>query len=517
MRYEKALVTVRGLTGGQFRRTLLAMIILVSGIGGSTSAAEPNEAQGISALSFSPDGKLAAVADLDGSLEIWDAAVGKQGFSTTAHKKGVRAVVFSPDGKWLLSAGHDNLIRIWEVFSHKEIGTLKGHDAAVTCLLFSPDGKELISGSSDNTVRVWSVADRKEIRKFKAHDSGVDSLGLTSDNLLVTTGLHTETILLGGNTIVSTSADKPRLWNFATGKEVRSYDVEAFRAAVSFDRRFLATSGIVTTITPPNVFQQKHVTALRDAATGKILVEVGFLNFFETITGKEICDLGVERCDLCTFSADGKRLACSQSPQEFLSPPVPGGKGSAKPKVSFLDLPPERDKWTKESKEADLAKLWEDLVSKDAAAGYRAAWVLAAMPDKAVPFLKERLKLPPAGPNPEKLRGLIADLDNDNFDTRQAASAELKKLRYAAEVALREAMDGGKLSLEAQKRVQKLLEALELPFPFEGEALRESRGLYALDLIGTPDALALIRTYADGSPTSLLSQDARRILERRGK
>jgi WD40 repeat protein len=511
-------------------------MMLASAVAGGAAANEPAElfVGTISAQAFSPDGKLAATGGKDGSLQLWDPATGKEIFRAAAHTKGTQAVVFSPDGKWVLSAGRDRLIRIWEVSSRKEIGTLAGHEGTVTCLLFSPDGKELLSGSSDKTVRVWNLAERKEVRKFKAHSSGVESLGLTSDNKLVTTGQKTEVIKLGGNTIINTGADNPRLWNLATGKEVRAYDVEAFQAVVSFDRKFLATSGTVTTVTPPNVFQTKWVTALRDAATGKILLDLtthgGFLNFspdgklfagraknklclFETITGKEIYNLDADPPSLCTFAADGKRLAyCRQA-----TPAPPGAAKDAGPRVSFVELPPHKEKWAKLAQEADPAKLWEELVSNDAAAGYRAVWTLAAMPDKAVPMLKERLKLPAAGPDPDQMRRLIADLDSDNFKDRQAATNELKKLRHGAEVPLRQALDSGKLSPEARTRIQNLLRGLELTFPCAGEVLRESRALHALDMMGTPEALALIRTYADGAPTSLLAQDARRILERRGK
>ena len=482
-----------------------------------------------SALAFSPDGQLVASGGVDETLRLWNPATGKETFKTAAHKKGVRAVAFSPDGKWLLSAGQDKRIRIWDL-AGKEIASLEGHDGAVTCLLFSPDGKELISGSDDKTVRFWNLAERKEVRKFTAHASGVQSLSLTSDNLLVTTGEKTEVF----GSITSTGPDKPRLWNLATFKEVRAYDIEAGLAVVSFDRRFLATAGLETSV-KPGVFQQKKVSALRDAATGKILIDfkgqVGAMAFspdgkilaawgmgaklrlIETITGQEIHAVPDWTVGVVAFSSDGKRLASG----ELGKARFPGGKPEAVPRVRFLDIPPQPEKWAKLAKDADPADLWMKLASKDSAAAYEALWTLTAVPEKAVPLFKEHLKLPRAGPDPAQFRKLIADLDKGDFAVRQEATRELKKLGHGAEFHLRQALDSGSLGLEARRRVQDVLAALELPFPCQGDALRDARSLQALDLMGTPESLALIRTLADGPPTSLLAQDAQRILQRRKK
>src|SRR5262249_12845159 len=125
--------------------------------------------------------------------------------------------------------------------------------------------KELISGSEDKTVRFWNLADRKEVRKFTPHPSGVISLSLTSDNLLVTTGLKTKVF---GN--VNIHGSETRLWNMDTFKEVRAFDIDI--AVLSYDRRFLATAGSETSVTP-NETATWPVSALRDAATGKVLLD----------------------------------------------------------------------------------------------------------------------------------------------------------------------------------------------------------------------------------------------------
>ncbi|MCP4350083.1 MAG: WD40 repeat domain-containing protein, partial [Desulfobacterales bacterium] len=65
------------------------------------------------------------------------------------------------------------------------------------------DGGTLVSGSDDNTVRLWDTATGKEIRTISGHQDSVMSVSLSSD----------------GRTLVSGSDDNTvRLWDTATGK-----------------------------------------------------------------------------------------------------------------------------------------------------------------------------------------------------------------------------------------------------------------------------------------------------------
>jgi hypothetical protein len=418
----------------------------------------------------------------------------------------------------LAAGGADGLIRLWDVATRKQIGTLAGHTAAITSLARSADGKTLISGSTDRTVRTWDLAARKELRKFTAHEEGVLSLSLTGDNLLLSTGEKKE-VLNGGHFIV-TGADKPRLWDPATGKELRAYNIEASLAVLSYDRRFLATDGTETKLMGTTL-SQRRVFALRDAATGRALVEfkppspawitfspdgkllasidsTQLLLLRETVTGQEIYRLPKWPGSLLVFSADGKWLAA----------------GTAMGEVRFLPLPPGRELRGGQALGADPTRLWDDLANEDAAVARQALWTLATIHEKAVPFLKRTLKRPEAGTDAGRAKQHIADLERKQFTARDAATRALEKLGFEAEIPLRAALDSGKLSLEAKRRVQTLLEALQTRFPLQGEPLRQSRALQLLETIGTAEALTVLRGLAGGPATSTLVQEARRCVER---
>jgi WD40 repeat protein len=73
----------------------------------------------VNGVAFSPDGKLLATADADGTVRLWNPATGHAIGSPLAAGTGtggaVTGVAFSPDGNLLASADADGTMQTWQL------------------------------------------------------------------------------------------------------------------------------------------------------------------------------------------------------------------------------------------------------------------------------------------------------------------------------------------------------------------------------------------------------------------
>ncbi len=133
-----------------------------------------------------------------------------------------------------------------------------------------------------------------------------------------------------------------------------------------------------------------------------------------------------------------------------------------------------------------LRELWRDLASADSRQAYRAVWLLAEHPGRAVAFLRQRLG---RGVDRKDVERLIAELDSEEFRTRDRASRELAKLGRLVQPALEEGLRRGP-SVEAGWRMRQLLRRLNSKPPGP-EELRLIRAFEVLQSAGVPAARLL--------------------------
>jgi WD40 repeat protein len=160
----------------------------------------------------------------------------------------VFAVAFSRDGKYLLSGGADRELKLWDAETGRELRTFHGHRGMVNSVAFSQDGRFALSGSNDKTAKIWDVATGKELLTFKGHDQEVVSVVFSPD------GKHAlSSSKYGGSLRFASLGDSgesgdTKLWEVATGKEVRTLTlpggdaVGSFSVAFSPNGRYIATS-----------------------------------------------------------------------------------------------------------------------------------------------------------------------------------------------------------------------------------------------------------------------------------
>ena len=116
----------------------------------------------VSAFSLTADGKLlasASIKTLDGKVKpiiyLWDTSSGKF-IRALVLDNPATALAFSPDGS-LLAVAEGNAIQIWDVANEAVLATLTENTNPVYLLAFSPDGKILASSGNDNQLILWTV------------------------------------------------------------------------------------------------------------------------------------------------------------------------------------------------------------------------------------------------------------------------------------------------------------------------------------------------------------------------
>ena len=115
---------------------------------------------------FSPDGARIATGGWDGTVQLWDAATGKQIWNRPGHFDQVGSVAFSPDGTRIASGGVDSTVRLWDAVTGQPIWEQRVDGGCVrraacdgvSSVAFSPDGTRIASGGGDSTVRLWDAA-----------------------------------------------------------------------------------------------------------------------------------------------------------------------------------------------------------------------------------------------------------------------------------------------------------------------------------------------------------------------
>jgi dipeptidyl aminopeptidase/acylaminoacyl peptidase len=427
-------------------------------------------ADGSVCLVWSPDGKLLASAPGGGARkhdpQLWDPATGKEVRRCVGHTEICYFIAFSPDSKLLASASVDRTVRLWDVATAKEVRSMRGHTNTVLRVAYSPDGKTIASVSDDQTVRLWDAATGKEKLVMTGHSGQVLAVNFSPDSRLVVSG--------GGDGTV-------RLWDVSSGREVRRF-------------------------TSPTPQQVATVCFSRDGRNVAAGMANGTASLIEVATGRERWPFRANPSHVysVTFSPDGKTLAtgggdCMVRLWDYTAP----GR----------DTKPETGAFTDEA----LTRLWRDLGSDNAGTAYAAVGTLAGAGDGAgVRWIKDKLK-PAAGPakaaaSAEKIPQLIADLDDDDFEVREKASAALRMLDRIPEAAMRKAVVGTK-SAEVKQRLEKLLERLDST-TIPPEELLAIRAVEVLERVGSAEAKEVLRGLAKGHESARLTQEAKAALGR---
>jgi WD40 repeat protein len=137
--------------------------------------------EGVVSVAFSPDKKIMATGNRDGSIKIWNLADMRELKLLKGHNVSVLSLFFSPDSRLLVSGSKDKTAKLWDVATGQELITSQGYTGSVLDTI-SPDGKRLALGSLDKTVKLWDLDSRKEIVTLTGFKAGVDFVSFSPDS-----------------------------------------------------------------------------------------------------------------------------------------------------------------------------------------------------------------------------------------------------------------------------------------------------------------------------------------------
>jgi WD40 repeat protein/mono/diheme cytochrome c family protein len=110
---------------------------------------------------FSPQGDRLATAAADGVIRIFGTADWKEQLAITSHSDWVMAIAWSDDGSKLASGSRDKTSKTFDAKTGDLVVTFSQHNAPVKGVYWNADMKEVFSAGSDNQVRRWELNEAK--------------------------------------------------------------------------------------------------------------------------------------------------------------------------------------------------------------------------------------------------------------------------------------------------------------------------------------------------------------------
>jgi mono/diheme cytochrome c family protein len=146
-----------------------------------------DELDSVLAADLRADHSLAALGGPRKVVRVYKVADGSLAYEITKHTDWVTAIEFSPDGKMLATADRSGGLYLWDAETGRERGDLRGHAEQINSVSWRGDSAVLASGSEDDTVRLWQL-DGQPIKSWGAHAGGVESVQFSREGNLVSSG-----------------------------------------------------------------------------------------------------------------------------------------------------------------------------------------------------------------------------------------------------------------------------------------------------------------------------------------
>lgn len=225
----------------------------------------------VTALAFSPDGKLLVTGSADKTILIWNTASWTNSKPLAGHTNDVNSIAFLSSGSRFYSGG-DFYVRSWnlkgeqldayrgpttyvwsvavkpdssqwvagsfeknaKLFDYKtvKITNLQAHAKSTLAVAYSPNGKYLATGSLDETIYLWDTNNYKVTDTLKGHGGNIYCVTFSPDGKFLASASNDNTV---------------RLWDLKDGKQnrvFRGHENGVFSVGFSADGNYLVSGSI---------------------------------------------------------------------------------------------------------------------------------------------------------------------------------------------------------------------------------------------------------------------------------
>jgi WD40 repeat protein len=466
-------------------------------------------------------------------VRFWDPATGKEALPPLVTERPVGALAFAADGRTLITTDSVDELHFWDLETGKPLRVVGARTGTpVTRLAVGPAGRLVATAAGStigSTVRLWDptavgVAAAEPTTKFGPAATGIGKL----------TPLRAVAFSPGDTRVAVAGGDgRLHVWDIAAGRELFATPAAglgpvANAVAWSPDGRSVATAGADVSLQVWEVasgHRRRPLFALPSvpwsvafSPDGRILAAggvTGFVQLYDVRAGRELAIRPAHAgpVTFLAFTPDGRSLVSAGADLPIPNPKSPNAvvHGDTTALVWDVHALVKDMPAIPRPTAADLDGLWAALKGDDAVKAHDAVWRLAAAPDLALLLLRERLpKVIPEGSGQRVLK-LLADLDDDDFDVREKATAELIRMGQPAMGAVRSELATTR-SREVRRRAEEIIAKLAAASPAGAEEILLARGFEVLQRLGTAEARALLEEWAKGPAASPLTHEAKATL-----